>query len=252
MGKAVGGHAAQAALSGATREESLGRFLERQRRLRGLSLADVAATTRIPLRSLERLEAGAVDRQNDGFTRGFVRTVAGAIGCDPDEAAARMVSAAPMRRRRRVRLPLVASALGFAVAFALLVVAAWRWLETRAPEAEAPVVADAPPVPAPFVRRDAVRALAIERGLIAADRPVGQAPLAPLPAPVERSLPTIPLAAEPAPPPAPRAAPVPARPPVPVPAAAEPPPLAAADASPPLAPGPAAPVPEGAPPASPQ
>ena len=47
-------------------------------------------TTRIPIRSLARLEAGVFDAEPDGFARGFVRTVAIALGLPPDETVARM------------------------------------------------------------------------------------------------------------------------------------------------------------------
>jgi transcriptional regulator with XRE-family HTH domain len=70
---------------------SIGGYLARQRRLRGMSLDDLASLTRIPLRSLERLEQGAFDRQDDGFARGFVRTVAEALGLDAEEAVMRLL-----------------------------------------------------------------------------------------------------------------------------------------------------------------
>ena len=47
--------------------------------------------TRIPLRSLERLEAGGFDGETDGFARGFVRTVAEALGLDVEDAISRML-----------------------------------------------------------------------------------------------------------------------------------------------------------------
>lgn len=70
---------------------SIGAYLKRQRLLRGLTVEDLAATTRIPLRSLERLEAGYFDGVTDGFVRGFVRTVAIALGLDADQTVARML-----------------------------------------------------------------------------------------------------------------------------------------------------------------
>ena len=66
---------------------SIGRYLASQRRLRDISLDQLAALTKLPRRSLERLESGAFDREPDGFARGFVRTVAIALGLDPDDAA---------------------------------------------------------------------------------------------------------------------------------------------------------------------
>ena len=150
----------------------IGAYLERQRRLRGLSLEDLAALTRIPQRSLERLEAGHFDATPDGFARGFVRTVAQAIGLDPDETVNRMrpEPSEPRRahrspdRHRLVWLALIASAsLGGVLALRSL--------------AGAGVGAADPPgarqVQAPPVRRDAVRALAERSGLLPgpADRP---------------------------------------------------------------------------------
>ncbi len=72
-------------------EGSIGAYLARQRRLRGISLDALSAETRLPRRSLERLEAGAFDGNPDGFARGFVRTVAGALGLDPEATVARML-----------------------------------------------------------------------------------------------------------------------------------------------------------------
>ena len=60
-----------------------------------MSLDDLAALTRIPRRSLERLEGGAFDREGDGFARGFVRTVAEALGLDAEEAVLRLLGEPP-------------------------------------------------------------------------------------------------------------------------------------------------------------
>lgn len=70
---------------------SIGEYLKRQRVMRGIAIEDLAASTRIPLRSLERLEAGYFDGVSDGFVRGFVRTVALALGLDADQTVARML-----------------------------------------------------------------------------------------------------------------------------------------------------------------
>jgi transcriptional regulator with XRE-family HTH domain len=69
----------------------IGEFLRRQRILRGMSTEELAALTRIPLRSLERLESGQFDGETDGFVRGFVRSVASALGLDADDAISRML-----------------------------------------------------------------------------------------------------------------------------------------------------------------
>ncbi len=72
-------------------QDSIGRYLAGQRKLRKISLDDLSTLTRIPRRSLERLESGAFDANPDGFARGFVRTVAEALGLDPDEAVMRLM-----------------------------------------------------------------------------------------------------------------------------------------------------------------
>ncbi len=69
---------------------SIGGYLAAQRELRGISREGLCDLTRIPLRSLERLESGVFDQLDDGFVRGFVRTVAEALGLDPDDTLARM------------------------------------------------------------------------------------------------------------------------------------------------------------------
>lgn len=72
--------------------QPIGGYLKRQRELRGISAEELARTTRIPLRSIERLETGSFDGEVDGFVRGFVRTVAVALGLDPDETVSRMLA----------------------------------------------------------------------------------------------------------------------------------------------------------------
>ena len=70
---------------------AIGAYLTRQRELRGISLDELEAATRIPRRSLERLEGGCFDQTADGFARGFVRTVSIALGLDADESVTRML-----------------------------------------------------------------------------------------------------------------------------------------------------------------
>jgi hypothetical protein len=95
--------------------------------LRHITLDELEATTRIPRRSLERLEAGAFDRHQDAFARSFVRTVATALGLDANEAVTRMLAeAVPDAGRggaRRLRtgrvLALCALLVGLGAAWAL-------------------------------------------------------------------------------------------------------------------------------------
>lgn len=80
---------------------AIGEYLKRQRVLRGITIEELAASTRIPLRSLERLEAGYFDGMTDGFVRGFVRTVSTALGLDADQTVARMLEEPVGRRWER-------------------------------------------------------------------------------------------------------------------------------------------------------
>jgi cytoskeletal protein RodZ len=126
--------------------------------MRGISLDELANITKIPRRSLERLEAGAFDRNPDGFVRGFVRTVAVGLGLSPEEAAMRMLSepldsgeTSRTRPAAARRWLLVAS--GFVAVVTGLAVVAWQWLPDAPP---AVTEADGPEI---VYRRDAVRAL---------------------------------------------------------------------------------------------
>jgi cytoskeletal protein RodZ len=141
------------------REPSIGAYLARQRRLRGISIDELQKATRVPRRSLERLEAGAFDAVPDGFTRGFVKTVAFALGLDPDETLARMLVEPDARADRTPRVS--GRSLAWALAAAAVVVAASGlvWFVRSGPDT------DSAPEPAGVdselvYRRDPVRELA--------------------------------------------------------------------------------------------
>jgi transcriptional regulator with XRE-family HTH domain len=147
--------------------ERIGAYLARQRELRGISLDELASATRIPVRSLQRLEAGAFDVEPDGFARGFVRTVAIALGLSPDETIARMLPEVRLGDAQRGRQWLVGLAFGFAaLALAAGAGASIWWLASRGAPALAPVFRARED--GLVVRRDAVRTLAEEQGLLAA------------------------------------------------------------------------------------
>ena len=101
--------------------QPIGAYLATQRRLRGITLEELAAETRIPLRSLERLESGFFDAATDGFIRGFVRTVAEALGLDPDETLNRTLEEPGQGQRVTPRLSLRRV---FAVVFGVVLLAA--------------------------------------------------------------------------------------------------------------------------------
>jgi cytoskeleton protein RodZ len=67
-------------------QETLGRFLKRERDLRGVSLREIAETTKIPLRVLEALEADDYDSMPPrAFVVGFLRAYARCLKIDPQE-----------------------------------------------------------------------------------------------------------------------------------------------------------------------
>ena len=143
--------------------ESIGEYLARERELRGISLDELAETTRIPLRSLERLEAGAFDRDPDGFARGFVRTVAEALGLEPDQTVIRMlpepappVTGGHAPASRALLLALLATLIAVSLPWI-----GWRLLS------EPPAAAQAAPTREErSVRRDRVRLLAESVGAL--------------------------------------------------------------------------------------
>ena len=164
--------------------ERIGAYLARQRELRGISLEELASQMRIPVRSLQRLEAGAFDHDPDGFARGFVRTVAIALGLPPDETLARMRPEAAWDDDRGTSGALVRALRAGALAALLgaVLASSWMWLASGAGRALAPTFRERED--GLVVRRDAVRALAEEHGLLVAGE-AGAGTLAPLAPPAD-------------------------------------------------------------------
>jgi transcriptional regulator with XRE-family HTH domain len=124
----------EGAEGGDSERPSIGQYLAQQRRLRGISIQELCERTKLPRRNIERLESGALDDQLDGFARGFVRTLAGALGLDADEAVMRLMREPEaeevdrelaLRRSRRLRLGALAAALALV---ALLGAVTLEWL----------------------------------------------------------------------------------------------------------------------------
>ena len=143
--------------------QSIGAYLSAQRRLRGISIEALSQQTRIPLRSLERLESGSFDADVDGFVRGFVRTVALALGLDADEALNRArqepsdaapARVAPRLSIKRVLVTVLGIALLGGVGFAVQLIAI-SVADSGRGRVSQPVV----------VRRDPVRSLAEAQGV---------------------------------------------------------------------------------------
>jgi hypothetical protein len=150
--------------------------------MRGITLDELAATTRIPRRSLERLESGAFDRKFDGFVRGFVRTVAVALGLDPGDTVNRMLSepdAEAQGSARRSRLQLVL--FSAAATLLLLLPVLWFLLIPRSSEPRPGAVAQGHSDSDLVYRRDPVRALAESVGALAASDSLPGQPADPTP-----------------------------------------------------------------------
>jgi cytoskeletal protein RodZ len=108
--------------------ESIGRYLRRERQLRQVSLEELAQTTRIPMKMLQRIEADRFDElPGEVFARGFIKSYARALGVDSepllesygrsrepsDEAPAPITAITPPERGRR---------FGIAIALVILLI----------------------------------------------------------------------------------------------------------------------------------
>jgi len=68
-------------------DENFGEYLRREREVRNIALQDVSRTTKIPVRSLERLEAGRYEAlPGEVFVRGFIKSYARCVGLDDESA----------------------------------------------------------------------------------------------------------------------------------------------------------------------
>jgi len=112
--------------------ESVGSVLKKKRESRSMSLAEVSRITRIPVATLSLIESDRFDSlPGEVFVKGFLRSVAIAVGLVPEDVLARYTSS----RRSAVvtSLPIVASPVsasreargrrfGVAIAFVLLLI----------------------------------------------------------------------------------------------------------------------------------
>ena len=77
-------------------ESSFGTRIRHAREARGVSLRQIADTTRISVRALEALERNDVARLPGGiFSRAFVRSYAAEVGIDPEQAVREFLSQFP-------------------------------------------------------------------------------------------------------------------------------------------------------------
>ena len=108
--------------------DTIGRFLKRTREGRAMSMEEVARATRIPITSIERIEADHFDDlPGEVFVRGFLKAYARAVSLPVDDVLARytasrrvsfvtpMPIASPARRSQSKRF-------GVAIAFVVLLI----------------------------------------------------------------------------------------------------------------------------------
>lgn len=83
-----------------TVNRDFGASLREERERRGVSLRDIATTTKISVSSLEALERNQVSRLPGGvFTRAFVRSYAAEVGLDPDRTVQDFLDSFPEVQR---------------------------------------------------------------------------------------------------------------------------------------------------------
>lgn len=116
--------------------ESFGRYLSRQRELRGMTRAEVVRLTRLSPLTVDALEDDRFDvLPARVFVVGYLRIYASAIGMNPDEAVLRFeewaqsnpdaASPPPAHRRRRTPRAVPWRAIG--IAAGILALAALGW-----------------------------------------------------------------------------------------------------------------------------
>jgi cytoskeletal protein RodZ len=108
--------------------ETIGRYLKRTREGRAMSMEEISRATRIPVSSIERIEADHFDDlPGEVFVRGFLKAYARAVSLPADEVLARYTAS----RRVSYVTPLPISAperrsqgkrFGVAIAFVLLLI----------------------------------------------------------------------------------------------------------------------------------
>lgn len=106
-----------------------GRYLVRERELRGLSREDVIRTTRLPASAIEAIETGDAERTpHRAYVMVYLRGYAGAVGLDPDEVVLRYEEAiGPPSEQAKARSGHLARGVLLAVAAVLAGALAW-WL----------------------------------------------------------------------------------------------------------------------------
>ena len=108
--------------------ETVGQYLKREREARRMSIEEISRSTRVPMSSVERIEADQFDElPGEVFVRGFLKSYARSVGVPSDDVLARYTAS----RRVAWVTPLPISSptkpargrrFGVAIAFVLLLI----------------------------------------------------------------------------------------------------------------------------------
>jgi cytoskeletal protein RodZ len=111
------------------RLSTFGRWLARERELRGLAREEVARATKLAPGVVEALESGEEARMPPrAYVVGYLRAYAAAVGLDADEAVLRFEEAAgPAQGAARSRPPAASLRVALAIAAAVAVIGAGVW-----------------------------------------------------------------------------------------------------------------------------
>lgn len=108
---------------------SVGHYLREQRESRGMSVEEVSRATRVPVQSVERIEADRFDElPGEVFVRGFLKSYARALGVASDDVLARYTSSrrvawvTPLPISATTPKPARGRRFGVAIAFVLLLI----------------------------------------------------------------------------------------------------------------------------------
>lgn len=176
--------------------KAFGDYLRRERELRGISLDEVAQSTKISASILENIEHGRIDSLPAiPFVKGFLRAYADYVGLDPasvvlrfeaaflaDEAEARRALGLPWARVRRVGLIAVAGVLAvLAVTELALHRADLVGLVHRKPKPPAAAARTAPATASPespaVDPEEAMERIKVKLGLKEIERKIKEAPV---------------------------------------------------------------------------
>ncbi len=109
--------------------ETVGQLLRRQRIEKRMSVEEISRSTRMPMSSVERIEADRFDElPGEVFVRGFLKAYARAVGLLPDDVLARYTSSrrvafvTPLPLSTSVGRPARGRRYGVALAFVLLLI----------------------------------------------------------------------------------------------------------------------------------